>query len=92
MAILTVFNVPTMNGETYNRILRDLETAGAGRPKGRLYHVASLREDGSLMVTDVWESTELLDAFSQTLMPILNKAGVTAVEPTVYPVHNVIEG
>jgi len=92
MAILTVFNLPTMNAEKYNRVVRDLEAAGQGKPKGRLYHVASRQEDGSFMVTDVWESAELLDAFGETLIPILNRAGVTPVEPKVHSVHNVIEG
>ena len=44
------------------------------------------------MVTDVWESAELLDAFGKTLIPVLIGAGVTPVEPKVSPVHNVIKG
>jgi hypothetical protein len=34
----------------------------------------------------------LLEGFGKTLIPTLKKAGVTPVEPKVYPVHNVIEG
>lgn len=35
---------------------------------------------------------EELEAFGETLMPILAAAGidVEAMEPTIYPVHNVI--
>ncbi len=44
------------------------------------------------MVTDVWESAELLAEFGKTLMPILIKAGVTPAEPQVHPVHNTIAG
>lgn len=92
MAILTVFHLPTMTTEKYDRVILDLEAAGHGMPKGRLHHVASPQSDGSVLVTDVWESAELLAAFGETLIPTLNSAGVTPVEPTVHAVHNVIKG
>ena len=44
------------------------------------------------MVTDVWESAELLDAFGKTLIPVLIAAGATPVEPKVHAVHNVVKG
>src|SRR5450432_3245595 len=71
MSILTVFTLSSMNAEKYNRVISDLDAAGQGKPKGRLYHIASRQEDGSFVVTDVWESAELLDEFGKTLMPIL---------------------
>ncbi len=92
MSIVTVFNLPTMNTEKYNQAIRGLEAAGQGKPKGRLYHIAARQDDGSFIVTDIWESAALLEEFGKTLVPTLNKAGVTPVQPTVYPVHNVIEG
>ncbi len=92
MSILTVFNLGTMTAEKYNEAIRGLEAAGQGKPKGRLYHVASRQEDGGVIVTDIWESAELLEEFGKTLIPILNKAGVTPVEPKVYPILNVIKG
>ena len=92
MSILAVFHLLSMNTEKYDQAIKDLEAAGHGNPEGRLYHVASLQEDGSIIVTDIWESAELLDEFSKPLIPILENAGVTPVEPKVYPVHNVIEG
>jgi hypothetical protein len=92
MSILTVFNLSTMNTEKYNKAIQGLEAAGQGNPKGRLYHIASPQDDGSIIVTDIWESPESLDEFGKTLIPVLNQAGVTPVEPKVYPVLNVIEG
>ena len=92
MSIITVFNLSTMTTERYNQAIRGLEAAGQGKPKGRLYHVAARQEDGSTVVTDIWESAALLEEFGKTLIPVLNKAGVTPVEPKVYPVLNVIEG
>jgi len=92
MSILTVFNLTTMNAEKYNKAITGLAAAGHGKPKGRLYHIATPQEDGSMIVTDIWESPESLDAFGKILIPVLNKAGVTPVEPKVYPILNVIEG
>ncbi len=92
MSIITVFNLPTMNTEKYNQAIRGLEAAGQGKPHGRLYHVAARQEDGSFIVTDIWESAALLQEFGKTLIPTLNSVGVTPVEPKVYPVQNVIEG
>jgi hypothetical protein len=92
MSIITVFNLSTMDTRKYNQAISGLEAAGQGKPKGRLYHVAARQEDGSTSVTDIWESAALLEEFGKTLIPILHKAGVTPVEPKVYPVHNMIEG
>ncbi len=92
MSIITVFNLSTMTTEKYNQAIRGLEAAGQGQPKGRLYHVAARQEDGSTVVTDIWESPALLEEFGKILMPVLHNAGVTPVEPKVYPVLNVIEG
>ncbi len=92
MPIITVFNLPTMTSEKYNQAIRGLEAAGQGKPKGRLYHVAARQDDGSTIVTDIWESPALLEEFGKTLIPVLNKVGVTPVDPEVSPVLNVIEG
>ncbi len=91
MAILTVFNLATMTEAKYKEAIRGLEAAGQGKPKGRLHHVASRQGDGSIVVTDIWESAGLLEEFGKTLIPVLNKAGVTPVEPRVSQVLNVIE-
>ncbi len=92
MSILTVFNLHTMDVDKYNKAIRGLEEAGERNPVGRQYHVASVQKDGSVIVTDIWESAELLDKFGKTLIPVLHKAGVEPVQPTVYPVHNYIQG
>jgi quercetin dioxygenase-like cupin family protein len=74
-AITAVFDIPGMTSKQYDQTIKDLEAAGAGAPKGRLYHVANSKA-GGWFVVDVWESEELLGAFAQTLMPILQKNGV----------------
>ena len=69
MSILTVFDISSMTTVKYDQAIRGLEAAGQGNPEGRLYHVASVQEDGSIIVIDVWESAELLDEFGKTLIP-----------------------
>ena len=87
--ITAIFNVPGMTAAQYDNVIRELDRAGAGKPKERLHHVASPQPDGWLVV-DVWESGEALERFAGTLMPILAKNGVTPPQPAVYPVHNII--
>lgn len=92
MAIITVFTLPTMTGDSYDQVILELEAAGQGMPEGRLYHAAIDQDDGSIVVADVWESSELLEEFGKTLIPILERNGVTPVEPKVYPTRNTIAG
>lgn len=89
--ITAVFDMPNVTAAQYDQVIRDLAAAGAGNPPGRLYHVASAK-DGGWLVVDVWQSGEQLNQFAQTLVPIMQKAGVTPPQLQVYPVHNVIPG
>jgi len=77
--------------ERYDSTLAQLEEAGAGAPKGRSLHV-SLENDGEISVFDIWESQADFDAFGETLIPILNAAGIELNPPMVMQVHNTIEG
>lgn len=91
MSTITVmFDMPGVTSAQYDQVIKDLEAAGEGSPKGRLYHVAYPTEAGWLVV-DVWESGELLDRFAQTLVPIMQKAGITPPQPRVYPAYNIIK-
>jgi len=77
--------------EKYNKAIKQLEAAGAGKPKGRTYHCA-LESNGAIQVFDTWESQEDFDAFGATLIPILSELGVELNDPMVATVHNVITG
>jgi hypothetical protein len=87
--ILAQFNLADFTVQKYDQTIKDLKTAGAGNPSGRLYHVVTLQPVG-MLVTDVWESEESLNKFSETLIPILKKNGVTPARPTLLQVHNII--
>jgi hypothetical protein len=77
--------------EKYEQAIKELDSAGAGSPKGRTFHVA-LESDGAIQVFDIWESQSDFDAFGATLVPILGKLGVELKDPMVANVHNVIKG
>ena len=91
MAIIAVFDIPTMNSEQYDKVIEELENAGLGNPDGRRYHISASKDSGRFIV-DVWESDEQLNKFSETLIPILEGAGVTPAVPQIYPVNNTITG
>ena len=91
MAIGIYFAVQGMSADKYDDVIKQLEDAGQGAPKGRSYHAAFEGENG-LQVFDVWDSQEDFDAFGQTLIPILAGAGIEPGEPMISPVHNIIIG
>ena len=77
--------------DIYASVIKKLEAAGAGAPKGRTLHVA-LESDGEIQVFDIWESQKDFEAFGETLIPILAEIGVTVNEPMAATVHNMIKG
>ena len=91
MALGIYFPHEGFSPELYDSVIKKLDAAGAGAPKGRTLHVA-LESGGAIQVFDIWESQEEFDAFGATLVPILTEAGVTLGEPMVATVHNEIKG
>lgn len=91
MALTVTFTPQSMDAGQYDEIIRRLEAAGAGSPRGRLHHVC-YGTGSNLRVTDIWESEEALGAFGQTLMPILQEIGVDPGQPEINEVHNTIAG
>ena len=87
--VVAQFNVVGFSAEQYNQVLKDLEAAGKDKSAARLNHVAVQQPDG-LLIIDVWESEEALNKFSETLIPVLVKNGVTPAQPVVLPLHNII--
>ena len=90
MAIGMYFSPAGMSSANYDVIIKELEAAGAGKPKGRLHHSAFDTPDG-FRVYDVWSSQEEFDAFGATLVPILQAHGIDPGQPDVVPLHNLIQ-
>ena len=91
MAIVVRYTPVGLTTNQYNDSIRRLADAGLGHPPGRLFHVC-FGESGNLMVSDVWESRETYDKFSETLMPILEDVGIDPGGIAFLEVHNTIPG
>src|SRR5688572_2515669 len=91
MAIVVRFTSTGLTEATYAETIKKLEAAGAGSPPGRLYHVCFGDKD-NLRVSDIWETREAFDKFSETLVPILTELGIQAGDLEVFDVHNIIAG
>jgi len=93
MAILMISDASEDTLAHYDQVIKELEAAGHGQPSGRQFHVAARKGTG-YVVTDVWESQEALDRFSQILAPLLQQVGSGPEQRSmqVLPVHNVIKG
>ena len=77
--------------DAYKEVIKQLEAAGAGSPKGRSYHVC-YGDPNNVQVTDVWDSMEDFQAFGQTLVPIMQALGADPGQPEIQEVNNVIAG
>ena len=80
---------PPMSAAQYDEVTKLLRKAGAGHPRGRVYH-ACFGSPESVAVFDVWTSQAAFEAFGRTLMPIMQQIGTNPGQPHVMPVHNVI--
>src|SRR5262249_22098238 len=92
MAIVVFFNnIQNCPTEKYYETLRRLETAGAGSPKGQLYHIMH-ETDGRPHGIDVSDSMENFETFGRVLLPCLAEQGIEAGEPVIMPGENVQAG
>ena len=81
----------SLTAETYDATTSRLEEAGVQWPPDGLdYHVC-FGTDGSLMVSEIWDSREQWEAFGERLMPLLADIGIEPGEPEVLEVHNIVK-
>jgi len=91
MAIGAYVNNEGFTLDKYKEAVKKLEAAGAGAPKGRMYHFA-FGDESHVLVFDIWESQEDFERFGETLVPVLGELGVTLAEPLISPIFNQIVG
>ncbi len=87
--IVAAFDLAGMSQAEYDNIVATLTANGQIDPSGRLYHVAANKGGEGWFIVEVWESAAALAAFSETLKPAFQKAGVQLVETEVYPVYEI---
>ena len=86
--IVALFNVVGYTAEQYSQVIKEMEGAGKLKDPAYIHRVVAQQTDG-LLIMDVWESEEALNEFSETLVPILIKNGVTPVQPTLLPLLDI---
>lgn len=81
---------PSSTVEQYNEVMQRLEESGEMPADGFDYHVAFL-SNGQLLVSEVWDSAEQLEAFGKRVMPLLADVALEhSGQPEVFEVHNII--
>jgi hypothetical protein len=77
-----------MTAEQYDAASSKLESAGHWPPDGIELHIC-FGSGSALRVSEVWESTEKLEAFGAVLMPILKENGidVESTPPEIVEIH-----
>jgi len=89
MSIVVRFAPTSLTAEQYDESVRRLEGSGDFPPEGMDYHVC-FGTEGSLRVSEIWDSREQLAAFGDVLMPVLADIGIEPGEPEVLDVHNIV--
>ena len=89
MAVIVTFSMSGMPVDKYETILRRLEAAGAGVPRGRLQHVSFGSRD-ALQVIDIFESRRTFEAFGATFLPILYELG-GAVRCEIHDAYKILK-
>jgi hypothetical protein len=88
MTILVRYFPANLTTEQYDEVLRRLDEAGIFPDAAMDLHI-SYGEEGSLRVSEMWDSVEQMQAFGEKLMPILADVGVEmAAEPEVIEIRN----
>jgi hypothetical protein len=83
--------VPASTIEQYDEVMSRLQESGEMPADGFDYHVAFL-SDGQLLVSEVWDSTEQLEAFGERVMPLLADVALEhSGQPQILEVHNIIK-
>ena len=88
MSVLIRFAPSSLTAEQYDDGVRRLQEAGDWPPDGLDYHVC-FGSDGSLRVSEIWDSREQLEAFGERLMPVLEDVGIDPGEPEIIEIHNI---
>jgi hypothetical protein len=90
MSILVRFTPANVTTQQYDESLRRLEEAGGWPPDGLEYHVA-FGPDGSLRVSEIWDTREQWEEFGKRLMPLLADIGIEPGEPELLEIHNIVK-
>jgi hypothetical protein len=90
MSVLLRFAPASLTASQYDESVRKLEEGGDFPPDGLEYHVC-FGTEGSLRVSEIWDSREQFEAFGERLMPVLSEVGIDPGEPEMMEIHNIVK-
>jgi hypothetical protein len=89
MSIVVRYQPKSLTAEKYDATNEQMAAAGVEWPPDGLDHHICFGTDGNLMVSEIWDSREQWEAFSERLMPVLAESDIEmAGEPQVYEVYS----
>ena len=91
MAVVIKFKHEGFPASKYQEVIKKLQAAGEGNPKGRSYHVC-YGDKNEVDILDVWDSMEDFEAFGSTLIPMLTSLGVNLGKPDIQEIFGIIKG
>jgi quinol monooxygenase YgiN len=74
-----------LSRDDYEKLIDELEATGAGEPDGRQFHAAY--GDDEVHMFEVWESREHFEDHRDSLMAVLQGAGVDAGTVEIHELH-----
>jgi hypothetical protein len=90
MSVLIRFAPSALTAAQYDESVNKLEAAGDFPPDGLDYHVC-FGTEGTLRVSEIWDSRQQLEAFGERLMPVLSEVGIDPGEPEILEIHNIVK-
>jgi heme-degrading monooxygenase HmoA len=89
-----IADVDGLSPDMYDSMTAQMEQHlphGPGHPA--VQHIAAVKENGDLLVVDIWESPEAFGEFAQTVLaPAGQEAGLAPFEPRLVPVYARLKG
>ena len=90
--VLLVMDMAGMSAGDYDSMTAQMDAhEGDGSNHASVSHTAARKDDGGLLIVDVWDSPESFGRFAQEQMGDA-AADIGPIEPRVVPVHNRMEG
>jgi len=92
VSVVVRFNPVNVTRQKYDEVVQRLEQVGQWPdPAGMELHVL-FGEEGSLRVSEIWDSRESLEAFGAKVFPIMDEVGIElASEPEIFEVQNIVK-
>lgn len=92
--VLMLVEIEDLGTDVYDKMVAGMDAHyGDGSQHPCTTHVAAKRENGGVVVADLWESPEAFGKFAEEQIgPAGAAVGLGPIEPRIVPVHNRVRG